>query len=528
MTQPLEETRPRSVTRAALGMGGVTAISRLMGFVRVLVIAAVLGTTYLGNTFQASNSVSNVLFELLAAGALSAVLVPTFVTLIDRGDAQEADRLSNGLLGYALVILGSVALVGVVCAPLIARLLSSGAPNAAVGHEQRHLATFLLWFFIPQVVLYAFGAVATAQLYARRRFVVTAAAPIGSSVVMIVCFIAFRALAGPNPTFQLTVAEKSLLAFAGTGGVIAFVGILVVAAHRSGFSLRPMFIRHDPALATLARLALWGVLLHAGAAMLLGAAIVVGNGVAGGVVAYQVAFVFFLAPYAVLAQPLHTAMLPEMSNDAAAGSLDVLAGSIRWTLDRMALLVVPVSAGMVALALPAMRLVSFGSAARTGPQLLAAGIASLALGLYPYSAFLLFARSYYAMGDSRTPAFVAIGSALLGVATMIVLSRQTHGAARVAALGLGHSAAYLVGALVLGVGCARRTGRSITPVLLPVALAIGGTIAFGAWLVLRAVDPQGRLETIVWLVVVGTVGTAAYVLAARRWWRTPDLAPAEA
>jgi putative peptidoglycan lipid II flippase len=194
----------------------------------------------------------------------------------------------------------------------------------------------------------------------------------------------------------------------------------------------------------------------------------------------------------------------------------------------MALLVVPVSAGMVALALPAMRLVSFGSAARTGPQLLAAGVASLALGLYPYSAFLLFARSYYAMGDSRTPAFVAIGSALLGVATMIVLSQETHGAARVAALGLGHSAAYLVGALVLGVGCARRTGRSIVPVMLPVALGIGGAIAFGAWLVLRAVDPQGRLETIGWLVVVGAAGTAAYVLAARRWWRTSDLTPAEA
>ena len=66
---------------------------------RVLVIAAVLGTTYLGNTFQAANSVSNVLFELLAAGALSAVLVPTFVTLIDAGNDAEADRLANGLLG---------------------------------------------------------------------------------------------------------------------------------------------------------------------------------------------------------------------------------------------------------------------------------------------------------------------------------------------------------------------------------------------------------------------------------------------
>ena len=52
----------------------------------MVVIAAVLGTTFLGNAFQASNSVSNVLFELLAAGALSAVLVPTFVDHFGRGE----------------------------------------------------------------------------------------------------------------------------------------------------------------------------------------------------------------------------------------------------------------------------------------------------------------------------------------------------------------------------------------------------------------------------------------------------------
>ena len=65
--------------RAATGMGIATAASRSIGFVRVLVVAAVLGTTYLGNAYQSTNSVSNVLFELIAAGALSAVLVPTFV-----------------------------------------------------------------------------------------------------------------------------------------------------------------------------------------------------------------------------------------------------------------------------------------------------------------------------------------------------------------------------------------------------------------------------------------------------------------
>ena len=127
-----------------------------------------------------------------------------------------------------------------------------------------------------------------------------------------------------------------------------------------------------------------------------------------------------------------------------------------------------------------MRLVAFGSAAKTGPALLAAGVASLALGLYPYGAFLLLARSYYALGDSRTPAIVAIGSALLGV---VDDDRREPGHARrgaVAALGIGHT-----------VGVPRRRDRArrrlpraapggrSCPVLLPIAIAIGGVIAFG-------------------------------------------------
>ena len=75
----------------------------------MLVVAAVLGTTFLGNAFQAANSVSNVLFELVAAGALSAVLVPTFVQLLERGDDAEADRLGErACSALALVGLGVV------------------------------------------------------------------------------------------------------------------------------------------------------------------------------------------------------------------------------------------------------------------------------------------------------------------------------------------------------------------------------------------------------------------------------------
>src|SRR5688572_1017076 len=112
----------RTVGRAAAGMGAAAAASRVLGGVRVLVVAAVLGTTFLGNTFEAANSFPTVVFELLAAGALSAVLVPTFVDLFDRGEQAEAERQAGGLLGIFLVLLGALTVLGMVFAPQLARL----------------------------------------------------------------------------------------------------------------------------------------------------------------------------------------------------------------------------------------------------------------------------------------------------------------------------------------------------------------------------------------------------------------------
>ncbi len=254
---------------------------------------------------------------------------------------------------------------------------------------------------------------------------------------------------------------------------------------------------------------MWGVLLHTNAGLLLGAALVAGNGVAGGVVAYQVAFVFFLAPYAVFAQPIHTAILPELANEAARDDVDAFAGSVRWAIDRMAVLVVPVAAALVALALPIMQVVAFGQATRTGPPLLAAALASLAIGLLPYAALLLFARAFYALGDSRTPAVVATASAVVGVATMATLAPMTHGTARVAVLGAGHTVAYLVGAVILGGLLVRRLERPLVPRLTGVASASAIPIAAAAWVTMRHVDPSGRIATamlLVVLVVIGAVG----------------------
>jgi putative peptidoglycan lipid II flippase len=502
----------RSVARAATSMGAATAGSRALGFVRVLVVAAVLGTTYLGNTFQASNSVSNVLFELIAAGALSEVLVPTFVGLLDRDDGEEAQRLAGGVLGIALVVLGVVTIAGVVAAPWLARLLSSGNANAQVAAEQRSLSTFLLRFFVPQVMLYALGAIAIAVLYAKRHFVITALAPIGNTVVMVAALAAFWAVHGGSGTgLDLTTTEKLLLAAAGTLGVAAFVAIPVVGLHRSGFRLRPHLPRRDPAVSRLLRLSGWTIMQNAGEGLLLGAAIVLGNRVAGGVVAYQVAFVFFLAPYAVLAQPIHTAILPELAKDAH-DRLGAFSASLRWGLDNMAALVVPCAAALVVFALPGMRVVAFGHASTgSGVALLAAALASLALGLYAYGAFFLFTNAFYALDDSRTPALVGIGGAVVGIVVMVALVPFVHGAALVAVLGIGHSVAYGLASVTLALLLARRTGHLVVPRSLPRIAAITAVIGAAAWVLERAIDPSGRGATLAMLIVLGLAAAGAYL-----------------
>lgn len=505
---------PRATTDAALGMGAVAAVSRLVGFVRVLVVAGVLGTTYLGNAFQSANSLSNVLFELLAAGALSAVLVPVFVGLLDRGEQGEAERVAGAVLGAALVVLGALSAIGILAAPLLARALTAGVP-ADVAGPQRELTTFLLRFFIPQVLLYAAGTVATAVLHARRRFVLAAAAPIGNTLVMVGALVALAALTDGDPSFDLSNGERALLVVAGTGGVMAFVGVLLATCAASGFRLRPRWPRREPRVLEALRHSGWGVALHTGSGLLLGGAIVTGAAVEGGVVAYQVAYVFFLAPYAVLAQPIHTTILPELVGEA--GEPGAFAASMRWALERMALLVLPVGAGMMALAGTGLPVVAFGETGAEGASLIAAAVVTMAVGLFPYGAFLLLARGFYALGDSRTPAIASLVSALGGVGVMLVGAVVADGEARIALLGLGHSAAFAVGALWLGALLTRRIGAAIVPAAAVRMVAIAVVAGVATWLVAEGLagDDATRASALLACVVGGAIG-AAIVLGGYR------------
>jgi putative peptidoglycan lipid II flippase len=287
-----------------------------------------------------------------------------------------------------------------------------------------------------------------------------------------------------------------------------------VALLRSGFRLRATLGTVDKHLRRLLWLSAW-VALQPDVAVLLAAALVMGNQVAGGVVAYQFCFVAFLAPYAILAQPIHTTILPELTVDAGSGDMASFAERLRWGLDGMSRLLLPVSAAYVALALPAMRVLAVGNS-RHDADLFAAVLASLGVGLFTYGAFLFFARASYALGDSRTPAIVAGVSALVGAGVMVAGGLAfDHDTAKVAALGLGHSAAYLIGALVLGGILRRRIGHGFFPRAFLPALAASAALGGAAWLVEDLLAPHGRVADVLLLAAIGGVGLGLYFLLLR-------------
>ncbi|KLR59993.1 putative membrane protein, putative virulence factor [Actinobacteria bacterium IMCC26207] len=501
----------RAVSRTAAGMGAAAAVSRGFGGIRVLAIAAVLGTTYLGNAFQSSNTVSNVLFELLAAGALSAVLVPTFVGYFERGDQKGAEHLAGELLGVAIIVLGVVALVGMLAAPWIADLLTAAVEDPTIAAEQQALTAFLLLFFIPQVVLYGLGAISTAVLNAKRSFVVGALAPIGNTLVMVGFLLAFRYVAGPDPGLELSTNEKLLLALGGTLGVVAFVAVPSIAVWRSGFSLRPRFSRQHEGLRKVLGLSGWASLQHGFAALLLGAAIIAGGAVEGGVVAYQVGWFFFLAPYGIIAQPIHTTILPELVAEHQAGDTSAFVSSLRWALDSMCVLLLPISALCAALAVPAMSVLAFGSAKDAqGIDLLAAALASLGLGLLPYGAFFLLARAWYVYGNSRVPAIAGGCAAAVGVLCMAAAAVFISGTNLVLALGLAHSLAFLVGSVVLVVSLRGRTHMWILPSLLIPCLVGSVLVGLLVWGIYEWWGPTGKLMDLLALLALCSLALGLY------------------
>jgi putative peptidoglycan lipid II flippase len=461
-----------SLARSAAAITAGNAVSRATGFVRVVAVAAALGTTFLGNTYQTSNLVSNVLFELLAAGLLASVLVPRFVSSLAAGQRRDAQEVAGALLSLCLVALGVIALAGAAAGHLVMRALTVAVSDPAVREREIRLGAFFLWFFLPQILLYAWGAIATALLHADRKFAASAFAPAANNVVVIATMAVFWAMrhGGGHSAgavgLDLPVRQQAVLAIGTTIGVLAMTAMPVIACWRAGLALRPRWAPNHPGVRGLGRDGLWAGGYLALKQLLVAATLVLANRVEGGVVAYQVAFTFFLLPHALLAHPVFTALYPRLAADADAGRMDDFRRQVTSGAATVAVLMVPASVALALLGGPVLRAVRVGALDASGAHFVGKVVAAYAIGLVGYSVLQLLTRAAYAVHDTASPTVVSAVVTVLGVGAMIAFSSLASGENRVVVLGLVHSAVMIVGAgALLGV-VARRMGGLGRPALL--------------------------------------------------------------
>lgn len=499
------------IVRQTATISSLNLVSRLTGFVRMLVVASVLGTTFLGNTYQSANSIPNLVFELFAAGALQAVLVPTLVEALARRGRAEAQRVAGLVLGSLLAAMGVVLVAGLALAPLIARALFAGSP---AGPSQVRLGTVFLWLFLPQVMFYAAGLVATAALNAEDHFAVPAFAPVINNIVVTSAYVAFWWLRrGEAPSLHLSPLEVGVLAGGTTLGVVAFTAAPIVAAHRRGFLLRPRLERGSHELARFWRQGAWAAAYLALTQALLVTVLILANRVEGGVVAYQLGFTFFLLPHALVAIPVFTALFPGMARAALAGDRDGYGDLVRRGVTTITVLVLPASAALIALAQPLARLTLFGHG-NTGVQQVALATAAFAPGLAPYGTFLLLTRAAYARRDARLPAVVNLVATVVGVAAMITTSLVLHGDARIAGLAGAHSLTYLLASILLATMLRRDVSTpdglvSLRTIL--VALPAAAVASVVMVMVAANVGFAGRTGAGVEVALAGAGGLATYL-----------------
>lgn len=511
-----------AASAAVVTVGNV--VSRASGFVRVMAVGAALGTTYVGNTYQSANLVSNVLFELLAAGLLSSVLVPPLVRRLDQGDRAGAERLAGAALGVALGLLGLVAVAGLVGRTLVMEILTIAVDDADVRRREIALGSYLLVFFLPQILLYAVGAVATALLHSARRFGAAAFAPVANNLVVVATMVAFWVVVGGGrPGLDLSASQRLLLGAGTTAGVAAMAAVPVLALRRAGLALRPRWEPRHPDLGPVVRGGLWAAGGLALTQVLTATTLVLANRVEGGVVAAQLAFQMFLLPFALLAHPVLTALFPHLAAARDEGPPSTFAGLARGGASVLLFLVLLASALLVALAEPALRLLELGALDAAGVALAGRVLAAYGLGLAGYAGLHYLTRVAYAAGDTRTPTLVMAGVAVGGSLLMVGWFAAASGTDRVVAIGLAHSVATVAGAAILAVVLRGRVGAALIAARSAGAGLVAATAAgLAGWGVASLVGGGGRLADAA-AVAAGGLSTAAVYLAGQRLAGAPEV-----
>lgn len=464
----------RAVVRHSAVMSVGTALSRLTGFLRLAAMAYALGVaeSRLADAYNVANTTPNIVYDLALGGIISSVFIPVFVERLENEGRDQAWHTARAVLTFAVLVLGTVTVLGIALSGPIIRLYTyrASGPQAEAARE---LASFFLKWFMPQILLYGLGAgVATGLLNAHRRFAAPMYAPILNNVIAMATFFTFAALPGGTRPETVTDLQRYVLAIGTTFGVLGMTAALWPSLRALGFRFRWTLDLADAGLRKIVRLAGWAflyvVINQAGLLVV----IILAASVQGGYTAYASAFIFFQLPYAIFAVSIMTALLPTLSSRWSDGDKETFRLQLSQGLRGTAFVVVPAALGYVALAQPIIRLLlQHGVMGPQSTELVAGVLTIFSLGLLSFCAFQLLLRAFYAMQDTRTPAIINLFAVALNTVVNLILFRYL----KVEGLALGHVTAYTAAAIASAVILGRRLGglegRRLAPALGRIALA---------------------------------------------------------
>jgi putative peptidoglycan lipid II flippase len=458
---PEPAPRPGSgVVGGAVLIAAITIAARLAGFGRIVVFARAVGPTCLGDVYTTANTVPNIVFDIVAGGALSSLVVPVLagrVSSTAEADREAARRVTGALLTWVVVLLAPVSVLGALLShPLMSLLVGSGRPGCNRTVEVA-LGARMLQVFAPQILLYGIGIVLAGVLQAQRRFLGPAIAPLLSSLVVVGVYLGFRGLS-PHVDLSSNLHAATWLLAGGTTLGVAALSLPLAIPGLAGRGIRPS-LRFPPGVAAaVARLAVSGAVVLAGQDLATGVMLRLANGrgVAGSVVVYSLAWTVFQLPWAVLAVPLATSAFPTLAADWQAGRrreyMQLLHGSTQVVLGLAAV----AAAVVIATADPAARVLVSGAPGAIAPAVLARASTALAPGLVGYGLTALWSRARYAAADPWAPATAAILGWGVAIASDVLVVPRVSAGSVPAALCAGTAA----GVTVTGVVLAGRLGRT--------------------------------------------------------------------
>jgi putative peptidoglycan lipid II flippase len=504
----------QGVAGAAALIAVLTLLARLAGFGRTLVFTNTVGADSTGDTYLAANNVPNIVFEVVAGGALASLVVPMLAGGIAAGDRDQVRRTASALLGWTLLILTPLAVAVALLAEPIARLLLGGGDDAEVA-----LAARFLLVFAPQVVLYGIGIVLAGVLQAHRRFAGPALAPLLSSVVVAGAYLFFAAIGGDPDAVDLSTPAELVLGVGTTLGVLALSLSLLLPMRGLRLGLRPTLRFPVGAAPRVRRLALAGVLTLAGQQLVAAVAIRLANDGApdGTQVVYAAGLTLFLVPWAALAVPLATSAYPGLAERADAGDEEGFGRALAPVTVLVLAASAVAAAVLVAIAGPMARVFLSGGSAGVVSALRDTTMA-FAPGLVGYGLVAVLTRALYARGLWKAPTVCVVGGWLLAAVADVVLSGALPPEDRALALGIGHSLGVTVAGAALLVVVGRVAGppalRGVPHAGLAALLAALLAAAAG-WSVSRALgaDPVPT-DGVLAAVGVGVLAAGAVLVVA--------------